>query len=88
MFDKYHYQDGITDLGSVSCVPYHSCNISEVAHDDNVTVKSYQDHLGFPLSATDEVNLGGEIVASCDMKGTFIRHNIHYFHNLIIQMLH
>ena len=62
-------QDQIIDLSSVSCIPSHSCYMSSLAHDDTVTVQSFEDHLGFPLNAFDDIKLEDVIIAWCSQSG-------------------
>ena len=40
--------------------------MEDVPQDDNIDVKSYQDHLGYPLVVYDKVGLWDRIVVSCD----------------------
>ena len=43
--------------------------MSSLTHDDTVTVQSFEDHLGFPLNAFDDIKLGDVIIAWCSQSG-------------------
>ena len=43
--------------------------MSTLTHDDTVTVQSFEDHLGFPLNAFDEIKLEDVIIAWCSQSG-------------------
>ena len=43
--------------------------MSSLAHDDTVTVQSFEDHLGFPLNAFDDIKLEDVIIAWCSQSG-------------------
>ena len=43
--------------------------MSGLTHDDTVTVQSFEDHLGFPLNAFDEIKLEDVIIAWCSQSG-------------------
>lgn len=43
--------------------------MSSLAHDNTVTVQSFEDHLGFPLNAFDDIKLDDVIIAWCSQSG-------------------
>lgn len=53
------------DLSSVSCVPAHSCSLTNISRDQSVVVTGLTDHLGQHLYLTDGVPLGGTVLARC-----------------------
>ena len=66
---KFSSDDISKFLSSVACIPAHSCYMSALTHDATVTVQSFEDHLGFPLNAFDEIKLEDTIIAWCSESG-------------------
>ena len=53
------------DLASVSCVPAHSCSLTNISRDQSMVLTGLADHLGQHLYLADGVQLGGTVLARC-----------------------
>ena len=70
-FSEWTFPQGLSkeDLSAALCVPVHSCYMSNVSHDDSVSLASYRDHLGNDLIVLDVVKVGDVAIAWCTKTG-------------------
>ena len=68
------------DLSEAKCVAMHSCDISQILHDNTTFVEPFQDHLGFSLLPLDSIMIGDKVVAKCNIEGKI-------FSNIIPQLI-
>ena len=70
-YAEWTLPDGLTseDLTAASCVPTHSCYLSNITHDTSVSLASYRDHLGNDLIVLDVVKVGDVAIAWCTITG-------------------
>lgn len=59
----------LDELSNATCVPAHSCYMSNVTRDSSVSLASYRDHLGLGLTVLDVVKVGDIAIAWCTKTG-------------------
>ena len=76
-FAEWTFPSGLgnENFSSVSCVPAHSCYMSNVTRDSSISLASYSDHLGNDLVVLDGVKVGDQSIAWCTKTGTNLSHS-------------